>query len=203
MAVPDSGVLSLLAIYNEVAANNYSSGTSRTNVSLNSLSTGGVATINEDNDAADRPNGGSNNHAMSEFYSYDHDLSVGGPDPPSNLSYSAFTTSAIRFTYQEVSGTNRVYIYLHDLNGDTSGQGELINLDDDDYQDSDGSGLTTITIPYNDTFYGEDDDSIAPGTNDYVTLKFKSRLNTGTFSNFVLAFKVDTQRKTIDLASTF
>ena len=73
MAVPSSGVLSLLAIYNEVAENNYSSGTSRTNVSLNSLSTGGVDAINQANAEGDRPNGGSNNHAMSEFYAYDHD----------------------------------------------------------------------------------------------------------------------------------
>ena len=73
MAVPSSGALSLLAIYNEVAENNYSSGTSKTNVSLNSLSTGGVDAINQANAEGDRPNGGSNNHAMSEFYAYDHD----------------------------------------------------------------------------------------------------------------------------------
>ena len=187
MAVPDSGVLSLLAIYNELAENNYSSGTSRTNVSLNNLSTGGNPpnqAINTDNDAANRPNGGSTNHHMSEFYSYDHNITSGTPNAPGIVGYNAASTTTIEFTYSEVSSTNRVYIYLHDLNGDTSGQGELINLDDNDYQTSDGSGNTTITIPDNDTFYGEDDDSIAPATNDYVTLKFKSRLDTGTFSNF-------------------
>ena len=81
MAVPDSGVLSLLAIYNELAENNYSSGTSRTNVSLNNLSTGGNPpnqAINTNNDAANRPDGGSNNHAMSEFYSYDHNNNMKG-----------------------------------------------------------------------------------------------------------------------------
>jgi len=91
MAVPSSGVLSLLAIYNEVAENNYSSGTSRTNVSLNSLSTGGVATINTANASADRPDGGSNNHAMSEFYSYNHDESAASTawsSVPSNFSIS-------------------------------------------------------------------------------------------------------------------
>ena len=72
MAVPSSGVLSLLAIHNELAENDYSSGTSRTNVSLEDLSDGTVATINTANASSDRPDG-SAPHAMSEFYAYDHD----------------------------------------------------------------------------------------------------------------------------------
>lgn len=43
------------------------------NTSLSDLSDGTVATINTGNDADDRPDG-STPHAMSEFYSYDHDL---------------------------------------------------------------------------------------------------------------------------------
>ena len=43
------------------------------NSSLEDLSDGTVATINTGNDADDRPDG-STPHAMSEFYSYDHDL---------------------------------------------------------------------------------------------------------------------------------
>ena len=43
------------------------------NTSLSDLSDGTVATINTGNDSADRPDG-STPHAMSEFYSYDHDL---------------------------------------------------------------------------------------------------------------------------------
>ena len=78
MAVPDSGTeLSLLAIYNELAENDYGSGTSRSNVSLTNLSTGGNPpneTINVGNAPSNRPDG-SVPHAMSEFYSYDHDLS--------------------------------------------------------------------------------------------------------------------------------
>ena len=44
-----------------------------TNTSLEDLSDGTVATINTANDSGDRPDG-SAPHAMSEFYSYDHDL---------------------------------------------------------------------------------------------------------------------------------
>jgi hypothetical protein len=43
------------------------------NTSLEDLSDGTVATINTQNDSADRPDG-SAPHAISEFYSYDHDL---------------------------------------------------------------------------------------------------------------------------------
>ena len=43
-------------------------------ISLTEASDGTVATINTSNDSGDRPNG-SAPHAMSEFYSYDHDLS--------------------------------------------------------------------------------------------------------------------------------
>ena len=97
MAVPNSGVLSLLAIYNELAENDYSSGTSRTNVSLEELSDGTVATINTSNDSDDRPDG-SAPHAMSEFYNYDHD--VGGVQPPTNISHfaSSTTSTTIKFT---------------------------------------------------------------------------------------------------------
>ena len=76
MAVPSSGQLSLNSIYNELDDNDYAGGTTNSNVSLKNLSTGGDPpneAINTDNDAADRPNG-SVPHAMSEFYSYDHDV---------------------------------------------------------------------------------------------------------------------------------
>jgi len=60
--VPGSGVLSLLGIYNEVAEGNYSSGTSRTNVSLKEVSDGTVAAVTGGNKT--QP------HAMSEFYGH-------------------------------------------------------------------------------------------------------------------------------------
>ena len=76
MAGPDSGVLSLLAIYNELAENDYDDGTARTNVSLTNLCTSGDPPdedINTGNASEDRPDG-SAPHEMSEFYSYDHDI---------------------------------------------------------------------------------------------------------------------------------
>ena len=75
MAVPCSGVLSLLAIYNELAENDYDDGTARTNVSLTNLCTGGDPPdedINTNMSSKHRPDG-SVPHEMSEFYSYNHD----------------------------------------------------------------------------------------------------------------------------------
>lgn len=73
MAVPSSGTLSLRGIRRELEDNNYNSGNSYTNISLKNCSDGTVDTINTANASADRPDG-SAPHAMSEFYSYDHDL---------------------------------------------------------------------------------------------------------------------------------
>jgi len=80
MAVPSSGALSLNSIYNELDDNNYSGGTTNSNVSLTNLCTSGDPPdedINTDNASGDRPDG-SAPHQMSEFYSYDHDASGGG-----------------------------------------------------------------------------------------------------------------------------
>ena len=77
MAVPASGTanLSLVKIWREVRHNDYDGGQIPTNnISLTGLSDGTVGTINTNNAADDRPDG-SAPHAMSEFYSYDHDLS--------------------------------------------------------------------------------------------------------------------------------
>jgi hypothetical protein len=77
MAVPSSGILSLLGIRRELGNNNYNSSTNYTNISLNSMSTGGNGSINTANASGDRPNG-SQPHNMSEFYAYDHDKSASG-----------------------------------------------------------------------------------------------------------------------------
>ena len=68
MALTASGQISMNDINGEFGR----SGTTA-NSSLEDLSDGTVATINTQNDSADRPDG-SAPHAMSEFYSYDHDL---------------------------------------------------------------------------------------------------------------------------------
>ena len=75
MAVPSSGPISLYAIANEVDGGDYDEAAFQGAVSLTDFSTGaGDATaINQSNASANRPNG-SVPHAMSEFYSYDHDF---------------------------------------------------------------------------------------------------------------------------------
>ena len=74
MAVPSSGELSLLKIMNEVDDDDYDASGQYSNVSLTNLSDGTVDTINTANASSNRPDG-SAPHEMSEFYSYDHDLS--------------------------------------------------------------------------------------------------------------------------------
>ena len=68
MALTSSGQISM----NDINVEFGRSGTTA-NSSLEDLSDGTVATINTQNASADRPDG-SAPHAMSEFYSYDHDL---------------------------------------------------------------------------------------------------------------------------------
>ena len=73
MAVPDSSKsLSLAGIRAELATNAYNA-TATTQAGLKDCSDGTVDTINTANATANRPDG-SAPHAMSEFYSYDHDL---------------------------------------------------------------------------------------------------------------------------------
>ena len=68
MTLPASGEVSMSMINTEFGR------TSNTaNTSLEDLADGTVATINTGNASGDRPDG-SAPHAMSEFYSYDHDL---------------------------------------------------------------------------------------------------------------------------------
>ena len=75
MAVPSSGPISLYAIANEVDGGDYDEAAFQGAVSLTDFSTGaGDATaINQSNVSANRPDGNAP-HAMSEFYSYDHDF---------------------------------------------------------------------------------------------------------------------------------
>jgi hypothetical protein len=70
MALPASGEISI----NDINVEFGRSGTTA-NSSLEDLSDGTVATINTANASADRPDG-SAPHAMTEFYSYDHDLAT-------------------------------------------------------------------------------------------------------------------------------
>jgi len=75
MAVPSSGVLSLLGVKRELSNNNYSASNSHSNISLKECSDGTVATINTGNASSDRPDGNAP-HSISEFYAYDHDVAT-------------------------------------------------------------------------------------------------------------------------------
>ena len=73
MAVPSSGAISLGGIYSELDENDYTVlNDEGETVSLQGASNGTISTINTRNASANRPNILAP-HAMSEFYSYDHD----------------------------------------------------------------------------------------------------------------------------------
>lgn len=71
MAVPNSGELSMIALFAEIDDDDYTSSAQADNVSLKELSDGTIATINTNNGSGYRPNG-SAPHSMSEFYAYNH-----------------------------------------------------------------------------------------------------------------------------------
>ena len=73
MAVPASGQLTLIGIYDELSVDDYTDRNSAedTNISLKECSEGDVSTINLGNLVANRPDG-SAPHSMSEFYAYNH-----------------------------------------------------------------------------------------------------------------------------------
>ena len=77
MAITSSGEIKISDINTEFGR----SGTTG-NSSLEDLSDGTVATINTGNDSDDRPDTNAP-HAMSEFYSYDHDLASTSFSPTS------------------------------------------------------------------------------------------------------------------------
>ena len=97
MAVPASGALSLRGIRNEFHNNNYNGTTIFTNISLEQASIGNYGVINTQNSVANRPDTVSP-HAMSEFYSYDHDKAPAGTTPTvstSNATWSCKGMGAI------------------------------------------------------------------------------------------------------------
>lgn len=123
MAVPSSGAISLAKIRNEIDQNNYNHslyGYTAGATSLQFASAGGYLPINTANAAADRPDG-SAPHSMSEFYSYDHDLSsltllqtISGQQHSTSttaatavsINVNAFKGKDVRAVFHYVSGSN-------------------------------------------------------------------------------------------------
>lgn len=130
MAVPTSGMLSLVSIRREIGVNNYNgTGYTTSGVSLFSCSAGGYGTINTANATTDRPDTVAP-HAMSEFYGYDHDkVSLTSFD-------GAYATSG-----GEACAAEEFVTYYHDGDDFDLANGDRI------YTESDGgSELSSGTI---------------------------------------------------------
>lgn len=120
MAVPSSGnELRMSGIFAELDENDYTAA-SQEECRLSQLSDGTVQTINLANVSANRPDG-SAPHAMSEFYSYDHDSTttywgayngaVGIADFTFSVSSGTPGVSALKtITLSNGSGTTSVYL---------------------------------------------------------------------------------------------
>jgi len=118
MAGPDATTaITLAKIRDEIENNNYNNsiyGYTSAATSLTSLSNGTYATINTQNASADRPDG-SAPHAMSEFFSYDHDkqAAFSWPTPVGGFSYA----NSSDYVVQDING-----------NGNTASAGTQIEL---------------------------------------------------------------------------
>lgn len=165
-------------------------------ISLEEASTGDVTALNSTSvDAGDGPDG-STPHAMSEWYSYNH--SAAGLSAPSSLSYVANATNNFLITFTEAADSTKVEAEIISNNGTTSfTNADIFNILDGDgdgngpnYFAVDGSGTTTFNIgPYSSNSTPKVDGSaLAPGPNDFVTLKLRSGDNSGNFSSFTSNF---------------
>ena len=193
MACPSSGTQLILSkIYNELVDNDYSSGTSHTNtnMSLTNMSTGANPpneTINTaGNPSSNRPDG-SAPHAMSEFYDYDHD--VGGVPLPGNRTYTAISTTAMRFQFDDPVGVTRVYFFQGSAASFTIFDGSPMKIDGNtQFISVDGSGTTSLNISddnSNDQIYNTSVGgyvNIDLGPNDFMDISYKS-YNNGEFSD--------------------
>ena len=111
MAVPSSGQLSLTSIFAEVNESDYYVNADGEIPSLTNISTGGSPpgnAINTANLSANRPDG-STPHAMSEFYSYDHDFTpfssvIADFTITAGISATVYS-SALSFTLAMTAGT--------------------------------------------------------------------------------------------------
>ena len=112
MAVPNSGELSMIALFAEIDDDDYTSSIQADDVSLKELSDGTIATINTNNGSGYRPDG-STPHSMSEFYAYNHtnDNTTSWSSVPGDFSMSLSGLSSIT--------TNRT-IKLTNASGDTT-----------------------------------------------------------------------------------
>jgi len=146
--VPGSGnPLSLLGIYNEVAEGDYSSGTSRTNVSLKEVSDGTVDNLVGGNKTSP--------HAMSEFYSYSHtSVSTAWSNVPGNFSISGGTwpsTQTANRTITLANGSGNTTVTV--VNGSSATGGNLKVAISTSSTPSTGHAFSTSTSHTTGTLY--------------------------------------------------
>ena len=115
MALTSSGQISI----NDINVEFGRSGTTA-NSSLEDLSDGTVATINTVNDSSDRPDG-SAPHAMTEFYSYDHDAAA------ANASFGTWSDTTIRFVGLQPGGNIANHAVTTNALTDASGAMSVTN----------------------------------------------------------------------------
>ena len=196
MAVPDAGTanLSLRSIRDEISNNNYGGSATFSNISLEDLCDGTVATINTGNNAANRPDG-SAPHQMSEFYSYDHDFSTSPVVP--TLSYSTSDINSVSLTWDMAGGNTKVYFKLV---SSTLGHADIIAGDYDDTDlEINGEAFQTSagTADLLDGNHSVDDDNENIGTgnfpNESITVKARGRAADNSYSSYTSNFQAFTK----------
>ena len=128
MAVPSSpSSITMKGLHNEMTSNNYPSETNPPGaVTMKDLAesgnSGGSATsyavINTNSPS--RPDDDTP-HAIGEWYGYDHDFNASVIQPPSNLTYTATSTTQICFCFTEANLTEGVCVFFGSF-GALSGQ---------------------------------------------------------------------------------
>ena len=174
--VPTTNI-SMEGVKNEIDNDDYTEEDNYDNISLQELSDGTAGTINTANSSDDRPDGVAP-HALSEFANYDHDFA--GVTAPTNLAYTAASTTSITFTFTDPSSATRVYFYQGTNASFTIFDGQPMKIDGNtEYIAVDESGTTSLTVNNqnsNDQIYNptiEIYTNIPLSANDFMDISYK------------------------------
>ena len=174
--VPTTNI-SMEGVKNEIDNDDYTEEDNYDNISLAELSDGTAGTINTANSSDDRPDGVAP-HALSEFANYDHDFA--GVTAPTNLAYTAASTTSITFTFTDPSSATRVYFYQGTNASFTIFDGQPMKIDGNtEYISVDGSGTTSLTVnnqSSNDQIYNPNIEmytNIPLSANDFMDISYK------------------------------
>lgn len=174
--VPTTNI-SMEGVKNEIDNDDYTEEDNYDNISLQELSDGTAGTINTANSSDDRPDGVAP-HALSEFANYDHDFA--GVTAPTNLAYTAASTTSITFTFTDPSSATRVYFYQGTNASFTIFDGQPMKIDGNtEYISVDESGTTSLTVnnqSSNDQIYNPNIEmytNIPLSANDFMDISYK------------------------------